>query len=260
VSVSQTDRPAPDWLIDESFEDRVAGVLKSGKEAEVFLVERRSTDPRDADRSCLLAHKRYRPRRPTYHGELRDLGFSKGTIYHHDSVYRAGWYLDARDARAVAGKTRHGNEVIARLWPATEFDMLRRAWLAGASVPYPVGWTDDGVLMEYVGSAEQAAPRLVAARLSGADLADAWSQLVASLRALSGHRIAHSDLSVYNLLWWEGRLVVIDFPQAVDAATNAEAPALLRRDLDNVSEWFVRRGVPVDVEALYAELVIELLR
>jgi RIO kinase 1 len=248
-----TDRPAPDWLVDEQFEERLVGVLKSGKEAEVFLVERRSSSA-----SCLLAHKRFRPRHPGK-GELRELGFSKGTIYRHDAVYRQGWHLNARDRRAVMTKTDHGQDIRSRLWPANELAMLRRAWSAGASVPYPVDRTDDGVLMEYIGSAAMAAPRIVDARLAGGELTDAWRQLVESVGRLAREGVVHADLSVYNVLWWERRVVLIDFPQAVDAATNADAPGLLHRDLLNVGTWFGRRGVDVDVEAAFAEMVMELL-
>ena len=250
---ASADRAAPDWLIDESFEDRLVGVLKSGKEAEVFLVERRS-----ATATCLLAHKRFRPRHPGK-GELRELGFSKGTIYRHDAVYRQGWNLNARDRRAVEGKTSYGQDVRGRLWPANELEMLRRAWRAGASVPYPVDRTDDGILMEFIGSAEQAAPRLVDARLDRDGLREAWRQLVDSLRRLARDGIVHADLSVYNMLWWEGRLVLIDFPQAVDAAENAEAPDLLHRDLANVGGWFERRGVELDVEVVFVDLLADLM-
>ena len=246
-------RPAPDWLVDGPYEELPVGVLKSGKEAEVFLVERRS-----GGASVLLAHKRFRPRHPG-RGELRELGFSKGTIYRADKVYRAGWNLQARDRRAVAKQSRHGQQVVAALWPVNELEMLTRAWAAGVSVPYPVERTDDGILMEYIGSREQAAPRLVQARLDRAQLADAWDQLVAAVGLLARARIVHADLSVYNLLWWEGRVVLIDFPQAVDARTNAAAPDLLHRDLQNVATWFGSRGIAVDPEALFGELVGELL-
>jgi RIO kinase 1 len=67
--------------------------------------------------------------------------------------------------------------------------------------------------------------------------------------------LVHADLSAYNLLWWQGRLVVIDLPQAVEFTTNPDAFELLHRDVANVGEWFSRRGVAVDVEAVYAELV-----
>jgi len=169
-------RPVPEWLVDESFDDRPAGVLKSGKEAEVFLVERES-----ADGSCLLAHKRYRPRYPKM-GELRELGFSKGTIYRADKVYRAGWNLKQRDRRAVDMGSRHGHEVSSQMWPNNELAMLQRAWRAGASVPYPVSRTDDGVLMEFIGERDQAAPRLVNAHLSAADVESAREQILSIAR------------------------------------------------------------------------------
>jgi RIO kinase 1 len=252
-------RPAPDWLIDESFEDRPAGVLKSGKEAEVFLVERRySTSTR------LLAHKRFRPRHPGK-GELRELGFSKGTIYRADKVYRSGWNLNARDQRAVDARSSYGDQVIAQGWPANELAMLRRAWDAGASVPYPVDATSDGFLMEFIGGrpaadeAPVAAPRLADARPDGDDLRSARDQLLASIAAMTRAQVVHADLSVYNLLWWERRLVVIDFPQAIDATTNPAGPELLHRDLTNVAAWFARRGASIDVEAVFARLVVELL-
>ena len=242
-------RPVPSWLITHSYTDRDAGVLKSGKEAEVFLVERES-----ADGSCLLAHKRYRPRYPKM-GELRELGFSKGTIYRADKVYRAGWNLKQRDRRAVDMGSRHGHEVSSHMWPSNELAMLQRAWRAGASVPYPVSRTDDGVLMEFIGERDQAAPRLASAQLSGAEVRSARDQLTHTLRAMSSVAVVHGDLSSYNILWWQGRLVLIDFPQAVDARTNVHAPDLLQRDVNNVAEWFGRQRTPIDADELYGDLL-----
>ena len=242
-------RPVPPWLITHSYTDRDAGVLKSGKEAEVFLVERES-----AAGSCLLAHKRYRPRYPKM-DELRELGFSKGTIYRADKVYRAGWNLKQRDRRAVDMGSRHGHEVSSQMWPNNEMAMLQRAWRAGASVPYPVSRTDDGVLMEFIGDRDRAAPRLVGAQLSAADIESARDQMVHTLRAMSSVAVVHGDLSTYNILWWGGRLVVIDFPQAVDARTNVHAPDLLQRDVGNVAEWFARQRAPLDADELYGDLL-----
>jgi RIO kinase 1 len=243
-------RKAPSWLLDEPYDELSLGTLKSGKEAEVFLIERRYV----GGSAALLAHKRYRPRRPS-RGELRDLGFGKATMYRHDKVYRDGWFLSSRDRRAVEHKTDHGHEVIAQRWPSQEMTMLERAWAAGASVPYPVERTADGVLMEFIGEDDVAAPRLAQAQLSAHDIASAWGQLVASLRALATAGIVHADLSAYNLLWCRRRLVIIDLPQAVEFATNAEAADLLHRDLANVGGWFARQGVDADLPALYGELI-----
>ena len=243
-------RPALAWPDGEPYEDLPRGTLKSGKEAEIFLVERRyASGPR------LLAHKRYRPRYPVK-GQLREEGFSNSTAYRGDSVYRAGWgFLRSRDRRAVEGGTRFGHELTAQLWPALEFANLSRAWEACASVPYPVEQSDHGLLMEFIGDDSQAAPKLVQARLSADDLASAWRQVVANLRALTDAGLVHADLSPYNLLWWEGRVILIDLPQAVEFSTNADAYELLHRDVANVGTWFNRHGVPVDVEATYADLL-----
>ena len=75
------------------------------------------------------------------------------------------------------------------------------------------------------------------------------------MRALTGAGLVHADLSAYNLLWWERRLVVIDLPQAVEFTTNSDAYELLHRDVANVGDWFTRHGLAVDAEAVYAELL-----
>jgi RIO kinase 1 len=237
------------WPTDEPYEDVPHGTLKSGKEAEIFLVERRfASGPR------LLAHKRYRPRYPTK-DQLREEGFSNSTVYRGDSIYKASWFLPTRDKRAIMGGTRYGHELAGRLWPMQEWTMLRRAWEAGVSVPYPVEQTDHGLMMAFIGDDSQAAPKLAQARLSSVELASAWEQLVDNLRALTSAGLVHADLSAYNLLWWQERLIVIDLPQAVEVTTNADAYDLLHRDVTNVGEWFSRRGAPSDPEALYAELL-----
>ncbi|MGQ0609283.1 MAG: RIO1 family regulatory kinase/ATPase domain-containing protein [Chloroflexota bacterium] len=242
----------PDWPDGEPYEDLQRGTLKSGKEAEIFLVERRfaRSGPR------LLAHKRYRIRYPGK-DELRAEGFSNATSFRRHALYREGWNVGARDRRALAAgnKSRHGQELGARMWPIQEWAILRRAWDAGVSVPYPVEQTEDGMLMEYIGDESRAAPKLVQARLGADALASAWTQLSDNLRNLTAAGLVHADLSPYNLLWWEDRLVIIDLPQAVEFVSNPDAFELLHRDLANVAGWFDRQGIGVDVEALYAELV-----
>lgn len=246
--------PAYAWPDGEAYVDVPRGTLKSGKEAEIFLVERRFAE----SGSRLIAHKRYRPRYPGK-GELREKGFSNSTMYRGDAVYKAGWNLRTRDRRAIlaGNKSSWGHELAAQLWPHQEWEMLRRAWEAGVAVPYPVERTEDGLMMSFIGDPDElvAAPKLAQAGLSAAELRTAWQQVLASVGALTLAGLVHADLSAYNLLWWEGRVVVIDLPQAVEFTTNTDAFELLHRDIANVGEWFGRRGVAVDVEAVYAELV-----
>ncbi len=244
------------WLIadPEPYEEYDLGPLKTGKEAEVFLVERLAAD----GRSCLLAHKRYRPRLVTHKGELQDLGFQRASSFVNDSAYRSERSIaNSRDQRAAAKKTRHGRAVLNHEWPANEFDMLERMARAGVTVPLPVSRTTDGLLMQYIGDRTMAAPRLVQAGLSRAGLQQAATMLVDNLHRMVGAGVVHADLSVFNLLWWEDVLFVIDVPQAVDIGTNAQAFEFLHRDLENVGTWFRSKGVALDAEDVFRDLVAE---
>jgi RIO kinase 1 len=244
----------PSWLIagPDAYEEYDLGPLMTGKEAEVFLIERVAPD----GRSCLLAHKRYRPRTVGAKGELQELGFQRAADFVNDGAYRQGRsFAKSRDRRAVAKKSRHGRELLRGDWPGHEFATLQRLWTAGAAVPYPVDLTADGLLMQFLGDERAAAPRLVNAGLDRASLQAAADQLVENLHRLVGAGIVHADLSAYNLLWWQGRLWVIDVPQAVDIGTNRWALDFLHRDVVNVTTWFAGRGLVIDADNLFADLV-----
>lgn len=249
-------RHAPAWLTSDPTTDEVLGLLKTGKEAEVLLVERASLD---GSRRILLAHKRYRPME-VRKGTLEAGGFAKARTFTTDWRYQDGRKVrSSRDARAVAGKTRHGRRVQAAGWSEHEVDALRRAAEAGVSVPYLVEPTGDGVLMELLGDRDGAAPRLVDARLDGPQVAAAHAQLREELVLLTRAGLVHADLSPYNVLWWDDRLWLIDLPQAVDLAANAHALDLLHHDVLTMATWLTRRGAEVDGEAWFAELLAEAL-
>jgi RIO kinase 1 len=241
------------WLIadPEPYEEYDLGSLKTGKEAEVFLVERVAPD----GRSCLLAHKRYRPRDVTHKGELQELGFQRVANFVNDRAYRDGRTIgNSRDRRAAAKKSRHGKAMLRHDWPDNEFAMLERLAGAGVTVPFPVARTADGVLMQYIGDRTMAAPRLVHAGLNHSRVAHAATQLVENLRRMVEAGVVHADLSVYNLLWWDDVLWIIDVPQAVDISMNRQALDFLHRDLVNVAGWFTARDVTFGADELFSEL------
>jgi RIO kinase 1 len=245
-------RPTPDWLVVEPFTDIDLGNLKSGKEAQIDIVER--TD--DLDHSCLLARKRYLPREVKTKGTLEALGVQRASTFHNDVQYREGrQFRKSRDRRAVEVMSNYGKRLLQDRWTNHEFDVMTRLWHAGVNVPYPVSFGDDLFFLEYIGDADGAAPQLAAARLKGPALVQAWDQLVDGLRVMTAEGIVHADLSAFNLLWWSGRLWFIDFPQAVDLAANPSGLEFLHRDVLNVCQWFLRRGVERDPEAVFADLV-----
>jgi len=250
-------RAIPEWVV---VDDGIHGVtdvelrlLATGKEAEVSVVERTGPD----GRTCLLANKRYRPRKINHKGELQELGFERAPTFRNDHLYRDGrrYTRFSRDQRAIEKMTAYGKSLLAEKWPGHEFDMLSRAWEAGASVPYPVENRHDGMLMQYIGAVDGAAPRVAQARLDRKTVARAWDQLVDNVRTMLEVGIVHSDLSPYNMLWWDDQLWIIDLPQAVDIGQSPHGFEFLHRDILNVGKWFGRNGVDVDPDALFAELL-----
>jgi RIO kinase 1 len=247
-------RAAPAWLTEGGTEDEVLGLLKTGKEAEVFIVERRTLD---GDHRALLAHKRYRPMK-VGKGEIEGLGFTRSRTFTNDVLYHEGRRLRySRDQRAVERMTDYGKNLLAERWPGQELDTLQQAFAAGVTVPYPVEFTGDGMLMQLLGDEQGAAPRLVNARLSPAELVAAYEQLLVELSALTRASLVHADLSPFNVLWWEDRLWLIDFPQAVDLVNNPHGFDMLHHDVVTMCTWFARRGIDADGEVVFAELLAE---
>lgn len=234
-------RPWPDWLVTSAGAfDTELGILKTGKEADVFLLER--AVPGDTDHRCRLAAKRYRS------SEHRD--FQRSSIYTEGRRGR-----DSREGRALANKSAFGREVAAARWSLAEFDALCRMHEAGAPVPYPVQVSGTEILMEFIGTGATAAPRLAQVRADRKELAGYFDQVVEILHVFADAGTAHGDLSAYNLLVHEGRVRVIDLPQIVDLVANPQGLDLLHRDCVNVCDWFARRKVDCDAEELFADLV-----
>jgi RIO kinase 1 len=221
--------PYPDWLVTElAATDTELGILKTGKEADVFLVRRGVPD---TDRSCLLAAKRYRS--------------AEHRLFHRDSEYLEGRRVrESRDSRAMANRTAFGREVIAVEWANAEFAALCQFHSAGVPVPYPVQVLDTELLLEFIGEpGGTAAPRLAESGIRGADLAALWEQLVESMSVLARLGLAHGDLSAYNLLVQRDQLIMIDVPQVVDVIANPRGAEFLDRDAANVGRWFTARGL-----------------
>jgi RIO kinase 1 len=234
-------RPHPAWLVTElAAVDTELGILKTGKEADVWLIRRGVP----GGRSCLLAAKRY-----------RDSGHR---MFHRDSAYLEGRRVRAsRDSRAMARRTEVGRAMIAGQWAAAEFAALARLHSGGVPVPYPVQVLGTEVLLEFIGEPDGTpAPRLADLRPAARELAALWYQLVEALVSLARDGLAHGDLSAYNLLVHRDRLVLIDLPQVVDVIANPQGAGYLERDARNAGGWFSARGLrgvapaPADLPAL----------
>ncbi len=233
--------PYPSWVItSEAAVDTRLGVVKTGKEAEVHLVERwlpggggeASVGPAGVGQRVLLAEKQYRS--------------ADHRLFHRDAGYLEGRRTrESRIERAIANRTTFGRKLIAEQWAAAEFAALCGLWAAGAPVPYPVSRLGTDLMLEFIGDADGgAAPRLAQLRPSTEQLVDLWEQLTDGLATLARAGFTHGDLSAYNVLVHDGRLVLIDLPQVVDVVVNPRGAELLARDVRNIGGWFAARGLP----------------
>jgi RIO kinase 1 len=226
--------PVPPWVItSDGAIDSDFGVLKSGKEADVSLVRRQH-----GDTAVLMAAKRYRD--------------AQHRLFHRDASYLEGRRMRrSRENRAMATRTGFGRELISGQWAHAEFAILGRLWSSGAAVPYPVQLLGTELLMEFIGDPDgTAAPRLAQLRPDRATAADLFAQLRDVLVTLAAAGYAHGDLSAYNVLVHDGRVVLIDLPQAVDLVGNPQGFAYLDRDCRNICEWFTARGFHADTDSL----------
>jgi RIO kinase 1 len=248
VDALQGPEPVPDWVItDARAVDHDLGTVKSGKEADVSLLERTLDVEGRPTQSCLLAVKRYRSR--------------EHRMFHRDAGYLEGRReKKSREGRAIANRTRYGMDLLAQRWSAAEFGALARLWSMGAPVPYPVQLIGSELMMEFVGDDDGvAAPRLAQERPSPRAASLLWDQLVDALTLMAEAGYAHGDLSAYNLLVHHGRLVMIDLPQVVDLVGNPQGLQYLHRDCENICGWFAARATPgVDVTQLFDHLVARL--
>jgi len=172
--------PAPDWLVTSlTARDTGLGVLKSGKEADVALLERALP----GGPGCLLAVKTFRD--------------ANHRLFHRDAAYQEGRRVRrSRETRAMAARSGFGRELLAGKWAAAEFGALCTLWSAGARVPYPVQLIGSEVMMEFIGEPDgTAAPRLASVEAGTAEFAELLHDLVGTLEILAESGMTHGDLS-----------------------------------------------------------------
>ncbi len=241
------------WLLealqdffDQALISDVLSAVKGGKEANVYRCLAHPATGRE-----LLAAKVYRPRM------FRNL--------RNDAMYREGRETltdegrpikksDQRVMRALHKKTAFGQAVAHSSWLLHEYTALQTLFAAGVSVPEPFGVSANAILMDFIGDEDFAAPPLESVRLDRDEAENLFAQVIGDIETMLQHGFVHGDLSAYNLLYWEGRVVIIDFPQVTNSARNSMASTILRRDVDRVCEYFARQGVRSSPGALHYQM------
>ncbi len=206
-------------LLDEGLIDSVLRQLMSGKEAEVYVV--RSGD----ETLCAKVYK-----------EANHRSFRQAVDYTENRKVK-----NSRQARAMAKGTRFGREAQEAAWQSAEVDALHRLAAAGVRVPRPINFHEGVLLMELVADAAgDAAPRLNDVDFTAQEARMHHATLIAEVVRMLCAGVIHGDLSEFNVLLAADGPVIIDLPQAVDAAGNNHAERMLLRDVANLGAFFGR--------------------
>jgi RIO kinase 1 len=204
-------------LLEDGLIDEVYSQLMSGKEAQVYIVRCGS------ERRCAKVFK-----------EANKRSFKQAVQYQEGRSVR-----NSRRARAMSKKSSYGQKEQESAWLNAEVEALRRLAAAGVRVPKPYSFVDGVLLMELVVDAEGlAAPRLGDLSHTAEQARDYHSRIVTEIVRMLCAGLVHGDLSPFNVLVDADGPVIIDLPQAVDAASNNSAAAMLERDVANMRNWF----------------------
>ena len=210
------------WIAD------VLRIVKGGKEASVYLCQ-----GAPAAGNELVAAKVYRPR------SLRNL--------RNDHLYREGRAnLDAEGREifddgmlhAMRQKTRYGQELLHTSWIEHEVATLKRLLQVGADVPKVYTSDHNAILMSYIGENGMPAPALNEINLEPEEVVPLFERTLHNIELMLANQRIHGDLSAYNILYWEGAITLIDFPQAIHPEQNRSAYKIFERDVVRVCEYF----------------------
>jgi RIO kinase 1 len=224
--------------------DDVLRMIKGGKEASVYLCAGNQTTGED-----FVAAKVYRPRR------FRNL--------RNDWLYREGRadldetghsIQDDGMLHAIRKRTRLGRELLHTSWLEYEFQTLRKLHEAGADVPKPFVSDSNTILMSYYGDDVMGAPTLNEVNLPAAEARGLFDRVVHNIDRMLSLGCIHGDLSAYNILYWEGEIAIIDFPQVISPDQNRSAFPIFERDVARICEYFQRQGVRNNPRKLAADL------
>ena len=242
-------------FFDQGLIEEVIGLIKTGKEASVYCcrsgpalstprAERRgyATSAGDARRVAAKIYRGHQYR------------FKNDAVYQEARARELGLRGSALRAFEKRRHSATGRQVQAGTWQHREYDCLEELHEAGADVPRPIASAENAILMEYFGDEDEAAQQLNRVRLDPSEAGPIFQRLLNNVELFLAMNRVHGDLSPHNVLYWQGEVRVIDFPQAIDPRFNTHAHDLLARDVDNLCRYFASYGVEADARSITADL------
>lgn len=205
--------------------DELISGIKTGKEASVYL-------GRNSEGFVVVK----------VYTDLRVRSFRR------DESYREGRFIgDQRIERAIEQGSQKGLNAHQILWVQEEFRQMKHLHQHGVRVPKAIAVSGIALVMELIGDENgDAAPRIADLKMAASEAKDAFRQSVQNLKLMVGADRVHGDYSTFNILWHNGKAVVIDFPQVIEFDNNPNADAFLERDVRSLCKTFRKQGVIAD--------------
>mgnify|MGYP001130261273 CR=1 FL=1 len=219
-------------------------MVKGGKEASVY-----QCSSGQAVQAPFLAAKVFRPR------QLRNL--KKDHLYRLDRDVldeNGNRIVDLGMLKAQRKRSVYGEQVRHQSWLAHEFQALKTLHAAGADVPQPYEMGENAILMDYIGDELTAAPTLNTIALKRGEVKPLYERVVHNIKIMLDNDIVHGDLSAYNILYFDGQITLIDFPQVVSPRRHRSAYQIFSRDITRLCEYFTRQGLRTNPAQLAADL------
>jgi RIO kinase 1 len=219
-------------------------MIKGGKEASVYLCSAHPSTGLD-----LIAAKVYRPR--MFRNLKNDWLYREG----RSNLDESGNNVTNKGMlHAIHKRTEYGRQLMHTSWLEHEFKTMQVLFDAGADVPKPLASDANAILMTYFGDEFMGAPTLNDVDLSKTEAKVLFERVIHNIDLMLTHQRIHADLSAFNILYWEGEIVLIDFPQAIQPNQNSSAYRIFERDVYRVCEYFQRQGVKNNPRQLSADL------
>ncbi len=230
---------------DQALITDVMAIVKGGKEASVYRCLAHESTGKE-----WIAAKVYRPRM------FRNL--------RNDKMYKEGRGVlkfdgtkmkdnDHRTRRALKNKTKFGEEISHVSWLMFEYQTLQTLYALDADVPEPIITGNNAILMSYHGDPQFPAPTLNSIDLDPTEAEELFQKVMWNVELMLEQNTIHGDLSAYNILYWEGDITLIDFPQVTSIDSNPKADFILRRDIQRVCDYFGGQGVVCDAQAIFTD-------
>ncbi len=233
-----------DFYRQQWFDDILRLVKGGGKEASVYQCLANQTTGKN-----YLAAKVYRPRK--FRQLRNDTLYREGRLYLNDEGHEI---TDDGALHAIQQRTTYGMQLLHTSWIEHEYQTMTLLHSAGADVPEPFVSGNNAILMAYIGWDDLPAPTLNMVDLEKRAAQRVFNRVLDNVEIMLANQRVHGDLSAYNILYREGEITIIDFPQAIHPRVNRNAYAIFQRDLLRVCEYFTTQGVDCDPRRLAEDL------